>query len=427
MSKAYIRWCCLPAAIVLFSSAALADPASDKFDQGVKALKNRDWDEAIACFDDAIRLNPKHIKAYLHRGDAYQEKGDDDRAIANYTAALRLDQKNSDAFQKRGWAYYSLGILYSVRNASKAREAYDKAIADCIEAIRLDPKNSEAYFTRASAYREKTQYDKALEDFSTAIRLKPTWSNQFYMRGLLYSQTKQHGKAVSDFTEVIRLEAKSDDAFNRVGAYVLRGHAYAGQRAYDKAIADYQEAVRIAPDSQGTNALAWILATCPEAKVRDGKKALEYAKKLCELAEDTDPDLYDILAAAYAENGNFAEAVKWLKKGLASPDFSKDRLEKARARLKLYEQGKPYRDEARAEPASDQFDQGVAARAIVCFDEAIRHDPKDADAFYHRGFAYTKKGQYEKADADFAAAIRLKPNDSRLRFRQGDIYLESKQ
>jgi tetratricopeptide (TPR) repeat protein len=79
--------------------------------------------------------------------------------------------------------------------------------------------------------------------------------------------------------------------------------------------------------------------------VRDGKKALEYAKKACELAEDTDPDLFDTLAAAYAENGNFAEAVKWLKKGLESPDFTKDRREKALSRLKLYERAKAYRDE----------------------------------------------------------------------------------
>jgi tetratricopeptide (TPR) repeat protein len=346
MLSACLRWCCLLAVVLLLSSEALAGPASDKFDQGVEALKKGDYDRAIACFDDAIRQNSKHIQAYLHRGQAHEQKGDADKAIADYTAALRLDPKNADAYQKRGWAYYSQGVGYSVKELGKARQAYDKAIADCTEAIVLDPKKSDAYFTRASAYREKLENGKALADFSTAIRLKPTDSDYLYMRGLLYSQTKQHAKAVSDLSEVIRLEAKSADSFERAGVYVLRGHTYAEQRSYDKAIADYQEAVRIHPDfTKGYDALAWLRATCPEAKVRDGKNALEYAKKACKLAEATNPDLFDTLAAAYAENGNFAEAVKWLKKGLESPDFSRDRREKARARLKLYEAGKPYRDE----------------------------------------------------------------------------------
>ena len=65
-----LRWCCLLAAIVLFSSVGLADPASDKFDQGVKALKNRDYDEAIACFDDGHPAEADLEQLLLYAGPA---------------------------------------------------------------------------------------------------------------------------------------------------------------------------------------------------------------------------------------------------------------------------------------------------------------------------------------------------------------------
>ncbi len=75
------------------------------------------------------------------------------------------------------------------------------------------------------------------------------------------------------------------------------------------------------------------------------------SRKACELTEWKEAEHWDTLAAAYAETGEFAEAVKWQQKALDSPEFFRrdpDRekeLEKARTRLKLYQEHKPYRDE----------------------------------------------------------------------------------
>ena len=111
-------------------------------------------------------------------------------------------------------------------------------------------------------------------------------------------------------------------------------------------LADFREAVRIDPDcGDAHNDLAWLCATCPDGKLRDGKAAVEHAETACELTDWKDPWYFGTLAAAYAELGNFDEAVKWEKKAIESPDYPRDALEEARAQLKLYEQRKPFREQ----------------------------------------------------------------------------------
>jgi hypothetical protein len=91
-------------------------------------------------------------------------------------------------------------------------------------------------------------------------------------------------------------------------------------------------------------AVAWFLTTCPEAKYRDGKKGMEYALKACELSHWDDDADYEALAAANADVGHFDEAVKWQEKALSVSSFNKKELARAKERLKLYEEKKPFRE-----------------------------------------------------------------------------------
>jgi tetratricopeptide (TPR) repeat protein len=204
------------------------------------------------------------------------------------------------------------------------------------------PTNSRAYDRRGWARGVKGQLDGAISDFNEAIRLNPSDATAFGLRGKAFLDKGELDKAVSDLTEAIRLDP------NEALAFQNRGSTYSKMGEFRKALDDRNEAIRLAPqDGKACNSLAWLLATCPDASVRNGTNAVEAARRACELEAWKTWYWIGTLGAAYAESGDFQQAIEYQKRAMNMSGLTDSDRSDAQKRLALYQQGKPYHETAK--------------------------------------------------------------------------------
>jgi tetratricopeptide (TPR) repeat protein len=314
--------------------------------RGVLWYDKQNYDKAITDYSEAIRLDPKHAVAYNNRGNAWKSKKEYDNAIADFDQALKLIDPNEkvstlDTLQITGAD--SVAMVNSRANTLDNRglvwelkTEYDKALADYEEAIRLDPKFLSPRHNRRRIWERKGEWDKIISDCDAAIREQPSRSKHFQWRGFAFEMKREYDKALADFEEAIRLDPKAD--FPRIERRVV----WKKKGEWDKVATEFEAELKEPSSGAPTyNELAWLRATCPVEKHRNGQQAVEYATKACELTAWKNPGYLDSLAAAYAEVGDFDKAVEWQKKvlNLATADQKSD----VESRLKLYLDKKPYR------------------------------------------------------------------------------------
>ena len=318
----------LEAALKDYDEAIRLAPASSSWWNNRANLyqKKRDYDRALQDYDRSIELNRGSAILWGNRGNAYSNKREYERAISDYNEALRINPSYLNAIANRG-------------NVHRELRDDDKALTDYAAVLKIDPQFAYALSNRAALWTARKDYAKAAEDIADAIRADPRAAQAFLQRGNLRRTLKQYNFALDDYDHAIWLEPRYSTAF------VERGVTRRELKQYEKADKDFDAALKIEPKSlQGVLAKAALLSTCPDDKIRDGKKAVELALQGIALGKDKNGPSYAVLAAAYAEVGNFAEAIANQRRALDLSVYAATESEVGKKRLDMYQKKKPVRE-----------------------------------------------------------------------------------
>ena len=292
---------------------------------GVICLQLNEINEAKKHFQNAIVLDPNLSTALYNLGALAARAGDLSTAEDYFRT---LEQGSPDSVQ----AVFNLGMIFLNQHKYEDAKVYlDKA-------HELSPNNVNIIYNRGNVNAALNNHENAIQNYDLAIKQRPNWLAAYKNRAKSALKLNKYDVAIEDYTRAIELAPQDANLhFNRGQIFQILGRT-------KKALEDYNATIRLKPDrTMAYNNKAWILATCANAEIRNGHESLTSAKRAYELAKEPKQyDVLDTLAAAYAEAAQYEKAVEWQLKAIErAPENAKPALAE---RLKLYQSGKPYRE-----------------------------------------------------------------------------------
>ena len=338
------------------------------------------------------------------------DEGTPDRVIAGCTRVL-AEPRWVNRRHNRAVAYNNRCAAYN----DKSYE-HDKALADCNQAIRLDPKDGCVQQPGLRlAHQERTrQGDRGLHrgDPARSVhrriqkprpRLESSRTNStrrsrttprqsgsirgtptvFNHRGSAWRAKNELDKAIADFTEAIRLDPKP------MAAVYNRGLAWKAKNELDKAIADYTEAIG---SIRRTPTLSTTAASPGQTRMNSARRSRTTPRRSGSIRRTP------TLSTTAAEPGQ-------------------PRTNSARRSRTTPRRPGSIRNPWPRSSSAGAGDKNELDKAITDYTEAVRLEPKDADRYRFRGYAYFHKGDFGAASADFLRSIELKDDAYPMLFR----------
>ena len=287
-------------------------------------------DEAIVQYQKALEIYPDSAEAHNNLGSALFQKGRVDEAIAQYQKALQINPDHAQA-------HYNLGI------ALMQKGRVDEAIAQYQKALQINPDFADAHNNLGSALMQKGRVDEAIVQYQKALEIRPNYVEAYNNLGNALFQKGRVDEAIAHYQKALAIQPDYAIAHNSLGLALLQK----GQ--VDEAINCFQQALVIQPNYvKAQNNLAWVLATSPEASVRNGTRAVDLAQQADRSCNGNNPVVAKTLAAAYAEAGRFPEAMDTARRAqqLAASQSDPDLANALQAQIELYQMGSPFRDVA---------------------------------------------------------------------------------
>ena len=275
-----------------------------------------------------LARNPGCWMAHNNLGIALFEKGQLDEAIVHYRTTLQMQPDFWDADYNLGSALLGKGEV-------------DEAIFYCEKAVAKQPNDPDAQVALANALLQKRRIDDAIVHYQKAVAIRPDYFLARYGLGHALLEKGQLDGAIEHFRAALLIRPDHPDCHTTL-AIALDER---GQSA--EAIEHYERALEISPQSvSALNNLAWLLATCPGASLRDGARAVQLAQQADQLSGGTNALVLRTLAAAYAEAGQFGKAIEKSHAAARVAQMQGDNslAGELKQETALYELGLPYHE-----------------------------------------------------------------------------------
>jgi protein O-mannosyl-transferase len=320
------------------------------------------WRDSLSLWTHCLAVAPESALAHYNLAATYLDLGRPAEAIAEYRAALRLKPDDADANLNLGAALTANGA------AGEATNYFAKV-------LQLRPGDSKALMNMALALAELGDFEGALAHCNQVIAADPLAYGAYTCRGRILSAQGKSDEAILSYLEALRVNASNYETLYHLGMeYLKQGKTEGAIPAFRKAqeldptnplahvllaaaldmahrtgdaVPEYREALRLRPDwPEALNNLAWILATHPDEKLRNGAEAVALASRACERTGGQQAVFVGTLAAAHAEAGQFDKAVEIAQKAcdLAAARGDLELVKRNQDLLELFRNHKPYRE-----------------------------------------------------------------------------------
>jgi protein O-mannosyl-transferase len=317
-------------AMVHFQQALQIRPgyAEARFNLGNALLQQGRVDEAMVYFQQALQIKPGYADAHFNLGVALVRKGNVDDAMAHFQQALEIEPDDAEARLALGNALLQQGRV-------------DEAMGYFRTAQQIEPDDAEAHLALGNALLQQGRMDEAIVHFQTALQIEPKNAEAQCDLGAALFRKGNIDEAISHFQTALEIKPGFAEAHINLGSALVK------KGKVNEAIVHFQKALEIEPDNvEALNDLAWLLATSPQASVRNGNRAVELAQRANQLTGGENPMILSTLAAAYAGAGRIGDAQQSARKAveLATAAGRQGLVEELTRELRLYEAGLPYQE-----------------------------------------------------------------------------------
>jgi tetratricopeptide (TPR) repeat protein len=320
-------------------------------------------DEAVVEFEKALAADPRSIEAQNYYGRLLARRGETEKGMAHIRKALELDPTYPSAHINLGMALAQVGQLAESKS-------------EFVKALESDPESAEAQNGLGLLAVRQGDMRAAIEAFRKTLQIDSEYPSARYNLGRALAEAGQFTEAAAELEKVLRANPKSAEAHSTLGTVLMplrrvdeamaqfqmavdvdpnyaEAHFYLGaalrfmKGQTAKALVHWRKVIELDPDHvPALTQTAVILATHPDAALRNAADAVRFAQRAAELTAGQDPMILDILASAHAENGHFDEAVRVEQQALAAARAKRDAgMERNfQTHLALYESKTPLRE-----------------------------------------------------------------------------------